>query len=93
MILVLFGVQWVMPRKIIDLLACWQGRFGRHQHKVIWMWCIWRERNCRNFEGNEQSVAELKQLILKTLFQWVSVSGCLPCSNFLNFLDLCSFRV
>lgn len=23
----LFGVEWVMPRKV-DLLACWQGHFG-----------------------------------------------------------------
>ena len=95
-----FGVQWVMPRKVIDLLACWQGCFGWHQHSVIWkciphclMWCIWRERNFRCFEGNERSVADLKHLVLKTLFEWVSASGCFSCSNFLEFLDLCYFQV
>jgi hypothetical protein len=24
----LFGVLWVMPKGVSDLLACWQGRFG-----------------------------------------------------------------
>ena len=47
-----FGVHWVMPETALNLLACWQGSFGKHQHFVIWrciphcvMWCIWRERN------------------------------------------------
>ena len=26
----LIGVKWVMPRKVVDLLACWQGSFGCH---------------------------------------------------------------
>ena len=54
MVFALFGVQWVMPGKIIDLLACWQGCLGRHRHNVIWKciphcltWCIWREHNYR----------------------------------------------
>ena len=33
----LFRVQWVIPRSVRDLFACWQGCFGHH-------WClgIWR---------------------------------------------------
>ena len=30
MVFSLFGVSWVMPQFIVGLLACWQGRFGRH---------------------------------------------------------------
>ncbi len=26
MVFSLFGIQWVMSRRVIDLLACWQGR-------------------------------------------------------------------
>ena len=26
----LFGVEWVMLRKVVKLLACWQGSFGCH---------------------------------------------------------------
>ena len=50
----LFGVCWVMPKSIVELLACWQGRFGRRHNGYIWiivsyclMWCIWKERNSR----------------------------------------------
>lgn len=31
----LFGIYWVMPRRVIDLLACWQGGFGHHQCVAI----------------------------------------------------------
>ena len=61
MVLVLFGVQWVMPRRVIDLLGV------SHQNIVIWraiphcfMWCLWKERNARTFEGCEQSIAAMK---------------------------------
>ena len=26
----LIGVKWEMPRKVVNLLACWQGSFGHH---------------------------------------------------------------
>ena len=52
MVFALFGVHWVMPWRVIDLIAFWQGHFGRHRLSAIWkcipiclMWCIWRERN------------------------------------------------
>uniref|UniRef100_A0A2N9E7V6 Reverse transcriptase domain-containing protein n=1 Tax=Fagus sylvatica TaxID=28930 RepID=A0A2N9E7V6_FAGSY len=55
MIFGLFGLQWVMPKRVIDLFSCWYGSVGRHS--VIWkaiphciMWCLWRERNARIFE-------------------------------------------
>ena len=47
---------------------------------------------CRSFEGNERSVADLKPLVLKTLFDWVLASCHLSYSSFLEFLDLCSFK-
>ena len=66
MVLVLFGVSWVMLQSIVGLLACWQGKFGHHRNGHIWlivphclMWCLWRERN-RCFEDNERSIPDLK---------------------------------
>ena len=37
MILVLFGLSWVMPKSVVELLACWQGCFGCHRNGHIWM--------------------------------------------------------
>ena len=58
MIFTLFRIHWVMPRRVVDMFACWQGSLGLHQNIVIWkaipycvMWCIWRERNVRNLLG------------------------------------------
>ena len=31
----LYGVYWVMPKSVVELLACWQGRFARHQNGHI----------------------------------------------------------
>lgn len=29
-VLTLFGMHWVMPRKVRELLDCWHGGFGQH---------------------------------------------------------------
>uniref|UniRef100_A0A2N9IH90 Ubiquitin-like domain-containing protein n=1 Tax=Fagus sylvatica TaxID=28930 RepID=A0A2N9IH90_FAGSY len=70
-VLTLFGMHWVMPRKVRELLDCWHGGFGQHCHSVIWkaishclMWCLWWERNMRSFEGSEMSISDLKLLFL-----------------------------
>jgi hypothetical protein len=51
-IFTLFGIEWVMPRRILDLLKSWGGSFGYGLVKETWrlallceMWCIWREKN------------------------------------------------
>jgi exonuclease III len=62
----LFGIEWVMPQKVLDLFACWNHVGGRDLAKAIWrmvplcvIWCIWRERNARLFEDKECSVDEV----------------------------------
>jgi hypothetical protein len=67
----MFGVFWVMPGRVRELFACWQGKMGKHPKYMIWravshclMWCLWRERNMRIFEGCEHHVDELKLLFL-----------------------------
>ena len=54
MVSTLFGVFCVLPKDLVDLLACWLGKFRKHRNGVIWkldmvprclMWGIWRERN------------------------------------------------
>uniref|UniRef100_A0A2N9I9L7 Reverse transcriptase zinc-binding domain-containing protein n=1 Tax=Fagus sylvatica TaxID=28930 RepID=A0A2N9I9L7_FAGSY len=57
MVLGLFGLHWVMPKTVTELLHCWFGSVGGHS--VIWkaiphciMWCLWQERNARTFEDS-----------------------------------------
>jgi hypothetical protein len=33
---ILFGVEWVMPRRVLDLLSNWGNSLGRSQVKQIW---------------------------------------------------------
>ena len=67
LVLCLFGIHWVMPHKVIGLFESWQDMFGWHRNIVLWrvvphclLWCIWRERNARSFEGCELSLLENK---------------------------------
>jgi hypothetical protein len=53
----LFGVAWVMPQRVGELLVSWRGQLRYRTALEIWrlaylclMWCIWRERNTRSFE-------------------------------------------
>ena len=73
----LFGVNWVMLRKVSDCLECWRGQLGNRHAMHIWrliplcvMWCLWRDQNACNFEDCESGMIELKKLALNTLFSW-----------------------
>jgi hypothetical protein len=66
-----------------DLISCWQGKFGRELSYGIWaavphclLWCLWRERNLRIFEDGDQSTLDLRLLLLRTLFDWMTANGC-----------------
>uniref|UniRef100_A0A2N9EFL4 Reverse transcriptase domain-containing protein n=1 Tax=Fagus sylvatica TaxID=28930 RepID=A0A2N9EFL4_FAGSY len=96
MVFGLFGIQWVMPKRVIELLYCWIGSVGRNS--VIWkaiphciMWCLWQERNARTFEDCELSVVDLKLHFYRSLLEWMSATGLFKISNMLDFIDYCSF--
>ena len=85
---------------VVELLACWQGRFGCNRNGDIWMvvpyclmWCIWKERNSRCFEDNERSMLDLKFLFFRTLLDWFSVWRNQHFSSILDLLDLCNFCI
>jgi hypothetical protein len=48
LVFVLFGVQWIMPRTVLDLFSTWQGPSGSRS-TMVWrvvphyvFWCVWR---------------------------------------------------
>jgi hypothetical protein len=52
MVFQMFGVEWVMPRRVVDLLACWNRRVGMNDIIIVWnaipsflLRCMWREMN------------------------------------------------
>jgi hypothetical protein len=60
-----FSLSWVIPLRMVDLFACWWTG-GRSRSAVVWkmvpsclMWCLWRERNDRNFEDKDMTFEEL----------------------------------
>jgi hypothetical protein len=69
-----FGIQWVLPDKVIDLLFGWFNGFGKHSSD-IWnlvplclMWSLWQERNSRIFEDKENSLLHLQESFVGLLY-------------------------
>ena len=94
----LFGLHWVMPLKVIEVFKSWQCKFGRHCNIDLWrlvphylMWCIWRERNVRCFEGCEQPLLEIKSFFLYTLLIWSVALSHFSCFSLPLLLDHCNF--
>jgi len=71
-----FSMYWVMPRRVIDLFACW-WTFGRPRSVVSWRMvptclflCVWKERNNRYFEDLERSLEDILSSFFHTLYLW-----------------------
>ena len=65
--LCLFGVQRVMPNRVVDLLACWIERFTRQCSGNIWSPNPFvhnvdylKRMLHQTFEGIEQAIMDLK---------------------------------
>lgn len=63
----ILGIKWVMPSTTAELLSCWNRKRMSKQMKKDWntipaaiWWCIWKERNRRCFEGQENSFLKIK---------------------------------
>ena len=79
----LFGIDWVIPGSVVDLLFCWYHWLRKHSFD-IWnlvpgclMWIIWTEWNLRSFEDKGKTVVQLLDLGQRTLFEWFSGYLCL----------------
>ena len=96
----LFGVEWVMPQKVIDLFACWRQVGGRDLSRAIWrmaplcvMWCIWRERNARIFEDKECSVEEVRKTMVTMLHVWTMAHHPNELPTIVDFLHMCPLYI
>lgn len=77
MVFCIFGLQWVLPMRVIDKFAAWWGSFGKHTNIAFGkavpyciMWCLWQERNARSFERCEWSILDFKAFFFCTLLDW-----------------------
>ena len=87
----LFGIDWVMPGLVVDLLFCWYHWLRKH-NSDIWnlvsgclMWTIWTKCIRCFFEDTEKLLAQLLDLCQRTLFDWSRYWG-LGCSTVMDFL-------
>jgi hypothetical protein len=87
-----FGMSWVMPRRVVDLFACW-WKAGRSRSAAVWkmvpiciLWCVWKERNLRCFEDLESSMENIVASFFRMLYFW-TVAFLSPLSiSFSDFL-------
>ena len=80
----LFGIDWVMPGLVVDLLCCWHHWLGKYNSN-IWnlvlgclMLTIWRRDPYQIF-------------FFRTLMDWLAALRNQSFSSFLDFLDSCNF--
>jgi hypothetical protein len=92
----LFGVTWVMPETVLDMLVCWRGQMGNRSVLPVWriaplcvLWIVWRERNARCFEDSEKSMIELLNFMLHSLFVWTGAFHISLLPSFSHFADFC----
>jgi hypothetical protein len=90
----LFGLDWVMLRRVVDLFACWRGQFDSLHNVTLWkmilsflMWCIWSGEKeitvvLKTMRGN----GELKDFFcFYTLYRWVTAY------DYFHFSSSCDF--
>ena len=88
-----FGVMWVLPDSVRNLLLEWKMKGMGKKRSVVWkmapiclFWCIWGERNRRTFLEEEMSNTSLRKLFLRSLLEWSQ--------QFVDLdLDYLSFRI
>jgi hypothetical protein len=88
-----FGVQWVLPGRVLDLLFGWRNWFGKHSSD-IWnllssclMWTVWREHNWSTFEDMESLESQFLESFANLLFDWSWAWGFTTSTSIASFID------
>ena len=92
-VLITFGLSWVIPRSIPDLLFGWWNWLGKHSSQV-WnlvplcnQWCIWKERNQQTFEDVDSLGVQMIASFSRTLFNWSRAWGLTTSDSLPSFLS------
>jgi hypothetical protein len=92
----LFRVQRVMPRGVMELLACCKVGLGWSRYLLIWQavphylfWCLWRERNARCFEG-QNARCWIKRDGSSYSIELMAALGLFSFSNIIDLPDSCA---
>ncbi|KAJ9673635.1 hypothetical protein PVL29_023281 [Vitis rotundifolia] len=93
-ILVLFGVKWVFPETVREVLVSWRGPFVGIKRKKIWnsillciFWTVWKERNRLAFKGGSLALQKLKNSFVCNLWSWARVYIGEESSSLIGFLE------
>ncbi|WKA03180.1 hypothetical protein VitviT2T_021306 [Vitis vinifera] len=94
-----FGVVWVLPDSVRNLLLEWKMKGMGKKRSVVWkmapiclFWCIWGERNRRTFLEEEMTNTRLRKLFLRSLLEWSQQFMDLDL-DYLSFRNLLGDRV
>ncbi|WJZ83602.1 hypothetical protein VitviT2T_003270 [Vitis vinifera] len=92
--LAIFGVQWVFPESVIEVLLSWRGSFVGKKRKKIWnsipvciFWTVWKERNRLAFRGGSLDIQKFKNSFVCNLWSWVRVYNGEETYSLLGFLE------
>jgi hypothetical protein len=87
-----FGMSWVMPRRVVNLFACW-WKAGKSRSTAVWkmvpiciLWCVWKERNLRCFEDLENSMENFVASFFHMLYLWTETFLSPASISFSDFL-------
>jgi hypothetical protein len=93
----LFGVNWVLPHTVFDLMVGWRNWLGKRS-STMWnvvllclMWLLWRELNSLT-EDVEVLEVQFRLLFLRLLCEWSTVLGITDSCNFTEFASSISFN-
>ena len=93
MLFTLFGVLWVLPLLVKEVLLGWHRLFVGKKRRKVWkaaplylFWTIWKERNRIAFENEEFFIRRLKYSFVCNFWSWTKL--CIDGLNSLiNFFD------
>ena len=88
-----FGVSWVFPATVSELLFGWHNWWGK-QSLFVWnlvphciMWTIWHARNGRTFEDMEHSVGKIIERVMGSLYDWSCAWGICSSHSLGDYLE------